>query len=611
MSKSSLENGIQIIRAKAKTVSDDPGVYRMLSADKEVLYVGKARNIRNRILSYTQISGLPIRLQRMVALTVDMEFIITKSEEEALLLEAQLIKKLKPRFNILLRDDKSFPYILMRDHEAAPQLIKFRGKPIAHSKDVYFGPFASNTAIYQTTETLTRLFKLRTCSDHTFKNRSRPCLQYHIKRCSAPCVNYISQEEYKKNVHYAMDFLKGKTRHIQKSLEKDMIQASEAQNYEQAAIYRNHIRSLNQVQQQTQELGPSMMITDIFAIYREHDQCCIQVFFYRHGTSYGNRSYFPKHDKDQSTEEILGTFIAQFYQSKPVPENVYVSIKTSEMDLLQKALNSIAEKKVQLKVPQKGAAKNLMDQAILNAKKALERHHLEQLSNKKLLQQVGDFFALPTVPNRIEIYDNSHLQGSNAYGTMVASGPNGFDKKSYRQFKIKSESGTVGDDYGMMTEVFQRRFRNASQKDMPDLVLVDGGRGQLNTALKVLNSYNLETVCVGVAKGEERNAGKETLVFTDGTSKLVEKNSPVTYFIQRLRDEAHRYAIGTHRKGRAKKMTQSSLMDLPGIGAKRKKSLMIYFGSHEAIKRAGIEDLERVSGISKSLAQSIYHYYRS
>jgi excinuclease ABC subunit C len=611
MTQSSLENGIKVIKQKAKTISDDPGVYRMLSKDREVLYVGKAKSIPRRILSYTQVSGLPIRLQRMVALTVDMEFIITKSEEEALLLEAQLIKKLKPRFNILLRDDKSFPYILLRDHEQAPQLVKFRGRPKTNTKDIYFGPFASNRAIYQTTEMLTRLFKLRTCSDHTFKNRTRPCLQYHIKRCSAPCVNYIIHSEYEKNVQYTMDFLRGKTRDIQRNLEQDMLRASQSENYEQAAVYRDHIKSLNQIQQQTQELGPSLMIADIFAIYREYDRCCIQVFFYRHGTSYGNRSYFPRHDKDQSTHEILGTFIAQFYQSKPVPENVYVSTETSEMELLQKALNSIAEKKVQLRLPQRGPAKTLVDQAVMNAKKALERHHLEQLSNKKILQQLQDYFNLPRLPERIEIYDNSHLQGTNAYGTMVVSGPNGFDKKSYRQYKIKSQSGSIGDDYGMMTEVFQRRFRAAKQPDMPDLILVDGGKGQLNMALNVLNEYGLSTVCVGVAKGEERNAGKETLFFEDGSSKLIEQNSPVAYFIQRLRDEAHRYAIGTHRKGRTKKMTQSSLLDLPGVGAKRKKALMVYFGSHDAIKRAGVSDYEKVPGISKALAQSIYEFYRS
>ncbi len=605
----SLQHGVDVIKRKAQTLSMAPGVYRMLSEAREVLYVGKAKHLKNRVLSYTQPAQLPVRLKRMISLTRNMEFILTKSEEEALLLEAQLIKKLKPRFNVLLRDDKSFPYILMTNHSEAPQLVKYRGKPQL-SQGEYFGPFASTRALDETMDTLSRLFRLRTCSDAVYKNRTRPCLQYHIKRCSAPCVGCISQEEYAQNIRHTRDFLMGKTRSLQADLEKEMMRASAQEQFEKAAVYRDRIRSMDQIQQRSPEMLSSLVSADFFALFQKEGHSCVQVFFYRHGTSYGNRAYFPKHDKDQKGAELLGSFVAQFYQSKSIPKAVYLSESVSDIALLERALQTLSDEKISVKVPKKGAAEKVMQQAVLNAQQALERHQLEQMSTQKMLEQVRDYFSLSEKIQRIEIYDNSHLHGTNAYGTMVVSGPEGFDKKAYRQFKIKGESGRKGDDYGMMREVFQRRFRETSQKDMPQLIFIDGGKGQLSVALEVLNSLSLQTLCIGVAKGEERNAGRETLYFSDGSQKSVEQDHPVTFYIQRLRDEAHRFAIGTHRKGRSKKMLHSELQDIPGIGPKRKKALMTYFGGMEGLKSASVETYKKVPGISPKLAQQLYRYFQ-
>jgi len=593
-----------IIQHYVRTLSLEPGVYRMMDHQGEVLYVGKARQLKSRVNSYTRPEKLPHRLQRMVSLTQKMEFIITRSEAEALLLEAQLIKKFKPPFNVLLKDDKAFPFLLLTKDQLPSKLVKHRGKSKTQPGH-YFGPFASTKAVNETADTLSRLFRLRTCSDSVFQNRSRPCLQYHLKRCSAPCVNFISQEDYDQSVEQAMAFLMGKTKDITHKLEEAMYEASQQQHYEKAALLRDRLQSLHVVQDQENIAAPALKSADFFALIQAHGKTCVAVFFYRHHTSYGNCTFFPVHDKDQPLDEMLTSFLAQFYEKREIPRHLFVNLRPKDQDILCQAFALLQEgPKTSLRVPQKGALKTLMEKAILNAEGALQRRALEHLSNQALLEGLQTLCHGPQPLGRIEIYDNSHLHGTNPYGVMVVAGPQGLMPQHYRKFKIQGESGAKGDDYGMMREVFQRRFKGGSTP-IPDLILIDGGKGQLQAVQEALQGLDIAPTLVAIAKGPHRNAGGETLHFVGHTPQILGPDNPLSYYIQRLRDEAHRFAIGTHRSGRQKTMLKSQLLGIPGVGAKRKKLLLAHFGSLEALKRTTPHEIQKVPGISATLAQKI------
>ena len=615
LAEGSLADGMRIIGEFVHTLPRKPGVYRMIGADGEVLYVGKARSLRSRVAAYTQPTRLATRLIRMVSATRTMEFSVTGSEAEALLLENNLIKRFRPRFNVLLRDDKSFPYIVIRKDNEWPQLAKHRG--VRDPANEYFGPFASATAVNRTLYALQRAFPLRSCSDGVFATRTRPCLQYQIKRCTAPCVGRIDKTEYGAIVDEVRGFLGGRNREVQQALSQRMDKASAELEFEGAAVLRDRIHALAHIQSHQAIALPSIDEADIFAAHAEGGQVCVQVFFLRAGQNLGNRAYFPAHVRELDEPAVLSAFIGQFYESRPAPKLILTSHDVAERELLESALALTAEHKVEIRHPKRGDQKDALDQATLNAREALARRMAERGTQRQLLEGVARVFGLDGPPERIEIYDNSHIQGSAPIGGMVVAGPDGFIKNSYRKFNIKTE-GAAGDDFAMMREVLTRRFGRALKEDperaeehWPDLVLIDGGQGQLEVARQVLAELGLEDIAtVGIAKGPDRDAGRERFFVPGKRPFSLEPRDPVLYFLQRLRDEAHRFAIGTHRARRAADITRSALDEVPGIGSGRKRALLHHFGSARAVAVATLEDIKAVPGISGALAQKIHDHFR-
>ncbi len=615
MSDTVLLAGLGVIEAQLKTMPSSPGVYRMLNARGDALYVGKARNLKKRVVAYTRLDRLPGRLQRMVLETAAMEVISTHTEVEALLLEANLIKRLAPRYNILLRDDKSFPHILVTADHDWPQIVKHRG---AHSrKGDYFGPFASAGAVNQTLSQLERAFLLRSCTDAVFSNRSRPCLLHQIKRCCAPCVGRIDHDEYMGLVAQAKAFLSGRSQDIQQDLSRQMEAAAEVMDYERAALFRDRIRALAQVQARQDINLPKLDEADIVALHQAGGQSCIQVFFFRSGCNYGNRAYFPAHAQNEEPAEVLEAFLGQFYDDKVPPRLILLSHEFPEQGLMAEALAIRAGRKVELVAPKRGDRRKLVEHALHNAREALGRRLAESASQRRLLQGLAQVLSLEAPPDRIEVYDNSHISGTNAVGGMIVAGPEGLMKREYRKFNIRGTDLTPGDDYGMMREVLTRRFRRAQKDDpdrerglWPDLVLIDGGTGQLNVALEVLADLGVDDVTLAaISKGPDRNAGRERFHLPDRAPFSLEPKDPVLYFLQRLRDEAHRFAIGSHRIRRTKGVGQSLLDDIAGIGSRRKKALLHHFGSARDVAQAGLADLEAVEGISRTMAKKIYDHF--
>lgn len=611
-----IEAGVAAIRATLKTLPTRPGVYRMLDARGDVLYVGKARALRSRVTNYTQVERLPIRLQRMVAQTRSMTIVTTESEAEALLLEAQLIKRFRPPYNVLLRDDKSFPFILLREDHAFPRIQKHRGAQ--KIKGRYYGPFASAGSVTRTINALQKLFLLRSCTDSFFANRSRPCLLYQIRRCSAPCVGRIDTADYAALVGDAQDFLGGKSTQVQARLGAQMEAAAEAMDYEMAAVYRDRLKALTFIQGSQAINAEGLGDADIFALAGKGGGMCIQAFFIRGGQNWGHRSFFPVHTQDVSEEEVLAQFMGQFYEEVPPARLILADRAPAEADLITEALCVRAGRKVRLEVPQRGERMKLIRQARRNAVEALERRQAESTAQGRILADMADLFALDGPPDRIEVYDNSHIQGTNALGAMIVAGPEGFRKPAYRKFNIRRAETVPGDDFAMMREVFERRFARAEAEDpdrdsgeWPDLVLIDGGRGQLNAARGVLENMGIEDVCmVGVAKGPHHGReGREVFHLMDGREITLPLNHPVLFYLQRLRDEAHRFAIGAHRQKRAKALTVSSLDEVPGIGPARKKALLMHFGTARAVRNASLEDLQRAPGVSSAVAQTVYDFF--
>jgi len=611
----SLADGMRIIGEFVHTLPRKPGVYRMIAADGEVLYVGKARSLRSRVAAYTQPTRLETRLMRMVSNTRSMEFVVTDSEAEALLLENNLIKRFRPRFNVLLRDDKSFPYIVIRRDTEWPQLAKHRG--VRQPGNEYFGPFASATAVNRTLYALQRAFPLRSCSDGVFSTRTRPCLQYQIKRCTAPCVARIDKPSYDAIVDEVRAFLGGRNREVQQALSERMETASTELRFEEAAVLRDRIRALAHIQSHQSITLESIDEADIFAAHAAGGQVCVQVFFLRAGQNLGNRAYFPSHAKELSEAEVLSAFIGQFYEAREAPKLILVSHEVPEAELLERALTLSAGHKVEIRNPKRGDQKDALDQAVTNAREALARRLAERGTQRQLLEGVARVFHLDAPPERIEVYDNSHIQGTAPVGAMIVAGADGFNKNSYRKFNIKSE-GAAGDDFAMMREVLSRRFGRAlkenperSEEHWPDLVLIDGGQGQLEVARQVMTELGLEDIgLVGIAKGPDRDAGRERFFMPDKPPFSLEPRDPVLYFLQRLRDEAHRFAIGTHRTRRGADITRSALDEVPGIGAARKRALLHHFGSARAVGAATLEDIKSVAGISDALAQKIHDHFR-
>ena len=624
-------SGPDVIAEAVKTLPNAPGVYRMADQDGNVLYVGKARSLKKRVQSYTRISGQANRIARMIHQTATMEFIRTATETEALLLEANLIKRLRPRFNVLLRDDKSFPYILIAEDHPAPSIMKHRGA--RKRKGTYFGPFASAGAVERTINAMQKAFLIRTCSDSVYDSRTRPCLLYQIKRCAAPCTGEITLEDYGELVIGAKGFLAGRSRGIQAELATAMEKASENLEFEIAARYRDRLSALSHVQSR-QGINPhTVWEADLFAIHQDGGLACIQVFFFRTGQNWGNRAYFPKADKNLSASEILSSFVAQFYDDKPIPKLVLVSEDFDERMLLAEALSEKAERTVAVNVPSRGEKRSLVDHALANAREALGRKLSETSSQAKLLAGLAEAFDLDHPPRRIEVYDNSHVMGANAVGGMIVAGTDGFAKAHYRKFNIRSDDIAPGDDYGMMREVMQRRFSrlikefgpslgdqgleeqdtHGSDEDMPawpDLVLIDGGKGQLSAARSVFDELGISGLpLVSVAKGQDRDAGRETFFQTGKSPFTLPHRDPVLYFVQRLRDEAHRFAIGSHRIRRKKAMATNPLDEIVGIGPSRKKALLRHFGTAKAVSRAGLDDLMVVDGISRQMAETIYDHF--
>ena len=609
-----LEAGVGAIRNVLKTLPARPGVYRMQDAKGDVLYVGKARGLKQRVTNYTQVARLPKRLQRMVSQTRSMTIVTTRTEAEALLLEAQLIKRFRPAYNVLLRDDKSFPFILLREDHAFPRVQKHRGA--RRAKGQYFGPFASAGSVTSTLNALQKLFLLRSCSDSFFANRTRPCLLYQIRRCSAPCVGRIGEAEYAELVEDAKSFLAGKSTGVQARLGKQMAEAAERQDYELAAVYRDRLRALTYVQGSQTIHAEGLGDGDIFALACKAGQMCIQAFFIRGGQNWGHRSFFPAHTNDVPEEEVLSTFLMQFYEEVPPPRRILLDRDLPEAELIAEALSERAERKVELQRPQRGDRRKLMEQARRNAEEALERRMAESTTQTRLLRELAEVFELPDVPKRIEVYDNSHIMGTNATGAMIVAGPEGFRKNSYRKFNIKS-GVTPGDDFGMMREVLERRFARLEKDDpdrssgeWPDLLLIDGGKGQLSAVCEIMENAGVHDIpVVGVAKGPDRNAGREVFHLPNGREITFPPNNALLFYLQRLRDEAHRFAIGTHRAKRAKSLTTSTLDEVPGIGPNRKRALLMHFGTARAVKGAALEDLERAPGISKAMARQIHDYF--
>jgi len=600
---SPLAAGIEVIKGYLKTLPPEPGVYRMLSERGDVLYVGKAKNLPKRVVSYTQPARLPLRLQRMVAATRSMEFVTTHTEAEALLLECNLIKELQPHYNVLLRDDKAFPYIAITRH-AFPQLLKHRGTRKL-DEATYFGPFASAGAVNETIATLYRVFGLRNCNDTMFETRTRPCLQYHIKRCTAPCVGKVNERQYADQVRQAKDFLSGKSSDIQAELAQEMQQAADIRDYEKAASLRDRIRALTSIQSRQDINAVGIDDADVIAATQLAGQTCIQVFFFRQGRNYGNRSYFPSHEKDLPVADVLAPFLGQFYAGRPVPKLLLLSEEPAERELFEQALQT------EIQVPQRGEKKRLVDHALTNAHQAIERRLAESATQTRLLRGVADLFGLEDLPQRIEVYDNSHVQGAHAVGAMIVAGPDGFIKNQYRKFTIKDQDA-AGDDFAMMREVMRRRFSKAAEENnLPDLVLIDGGLGQLSAVTETLAELGLtEVPLVAISKGPDRNAGREFFHQNGKDSFQLPENDPVLFYLQRLRDESHRFVIGTHRAKRAKAMTANPLDALPGVGPARKKALLHHFGSAKDVASAALKDLENVPGINKALAEKIFAFFR-
>lgn len=613
-----LEQGVAVIRNVLATLPAKPGVYRMQDVRGDVLYVGKARALKSRVTNYVQVERLPRRLQRMVAQTRSMTIVTTNSEAEALLLEAQLIKRYRPAYNVLLRDDKSFPFILLRADHAFPRIQKHRGA--RRAKGNYYGPFASAGSVNTTLNALQKLFLLRSCTDGFFKRRERPCLLYQIKRCSAPCVGRIGEEDYAELVADAKNFLAGKSTEVQTKLGRQMEAAAERQDFELAAILRDRLRALTFIQGSQAINAEGVGDADIFALASQSGTMGIQAFFIRGGQNWGHRSFFPAHTSDVPEDEVLASFLSQFYEEVPPPRTIFVDRELAEGVLLGEALGAQAGHRVTLSVPVRGVRRRLLDQARRNAEEALERRLAEGTTQAKLLREVADLFDLGEPPDRIEIYDNSHIQGTNALGAMVVAGPEGFRKSQYRKFNIKRVETAPGDDFAMMREVFARRFARAQEQDpdrergdWPDLVLIDGGRGQLNAVKAVLEEMEIEDVClVGIAKGPHHGRdGREVFHLADGREFQLPVNAPVLFYLQRLRDEVHRFAIGAHRAKRTKAIGASPLDDVPGIGPTRKKALLMHFGTARAVRNASLEDLQRVPGVSTAMAQGIYDFFHA
>ena len=608
--------GYDVIRGYLPRLDNSPGVYRMLDAKGAVLYVGKARALKRRVSNYAKPTGHSARIARMIAATASMMFLTTKTETEALLLEQNLIKQLKPRYNVLLRDDKSFPNILVSRAHRFPQIKKHRGAK--SEKGEYYGPFASAMAVNRTLNQLQKVFLLRNCSDSMFESRTRPCLLYQIKRCSGPCVGMILEPDYDRLVQDAERFLTGRTTTVQKALAAEMQAASVALEFERAAALRDRIKALTHVQQ-SQGVNPrSVEEADVIALRLEGGQACVQVFFIRANQNWGNRAYFPRTGSGADEADILEAFVGQFYSNKQVPRAILLSHPIENADLMAEALSERRGRRVELAVPQRGEKAELVENAARNAAEALARRTAETATQARLLDGLAEAFGLEEPPERIEVYDNSHIQGAHAVGAMIVSGPEGFEKSSYRKFNIKSAELTPGDDFGMMREVLTRRFRRLLKEDpertsgnWPDLLLIDGGAGQIGAVAGIMTEFGVEDIpVVGVAKGVDRDAGKEEFHRPGTRPFALRHNDPVLYFVQRLRDEAHRFAIGSHRQKRAKAIGATPLDEVPGIGAARKRALLAHFGSAKAVSRAGLEDLQAVEGISAAMAHNIHDFFR-
>ncbi|MBN9218750.1 MAG: excinuclease ABC subunit UvrC [Mesorhizobium sp.] len=628
--------GAEVIQTLVKRLPNAPGVYRMMNAAGDVLYVGKARSLKKRVTNYAQGRFHTNRIGRMVRETATMEFVVTRTEIEALLLEANLIKRLRPRFNVLMRDDKSFPYILLTGDHVSPGIYKHRGA--RSRKGDYFGPFASAGAVGRTINSLQRAFLLRSCTNSFYENRTRPCLLYQIKRCAGPCTGEISHEGYAELVAEAKDFLSGRSQKVKTEISAAMQQASQDLDFERAAIYRDRLAALSHVQSH-QGINPATVDeADVFAIHQEGGQVCIQVFFFRTGQNWGNRAYFPKADPALEGSEVLGSFLAQFYDDKPTPRAILLSQVVEDQELLAEALSTRAGRKVAISVPQRGEKKDLTDNALQNAREALGRRLAETSTQARLLAGFAETFGLAKPPVRIEVYDNSHIMGTNAVGAMVVAGPEGFVKNQYRKFNIRSTEITPGDDFGMMREVMERRFSrllrehgDAAASDTtaaedgddleedisggfpawPDVILIDGGQGQMTAVRKILSDLGVEdrVVAIGIAKGQDRDAGRERFFVKGRDSFSLPVRDPVLYFVQRLRDEVHRFAIGSHRARRKKEMVKSPLDEIAGIGPGRKRALLLHFGTAKAVSRAAIEDLRKVDGISEQVAKLVYNHF--
>ena len=619
--------GHAAIENAVRLAPTSPGVYRMLNAGSDVLYVGKAKNVRKRLASYARANApMPARILRMIAATVTVEIVSTTTETEALLLEANLIKQLRPRFNVQLRDDKSFPYILISGDHWAPQILKHRGAQTRPGR--YFGPFASAGAVNRTITALQRAFLIRSCTDSFFESRTRPCLLYQIRRCSGPCTGEIDFPGYTELVREANDFLSGRSHLVKKELAGEMEKASADLEFETAALYRDRLAALSAIQSQ-QGINPrTVEEADVFAIHQEGGYSCVEVFFFRTGQNWGNRAYFPRAEKSFTPEEVLASFLAQFYDDKPPPKLILLSHEIEESALLADALCVKAGYKVEVSVPKRGEKKELVAHALTNAREALGRKLSDTATQGRLLQGMATTLGLPQAPRRIEVYDNSHIQGTNAVGAMIVAGPDGFIKNQYRKFNIKSEGLTPGDDYAMMREVLERRFKRLLKPpegdagkvgadddtfpQWPDLVIIDGGRGQLNAVREIFHNLGLtQVMLMAVAKGPDRDAGRETLFRPDREAIKLEPRDPVLYFIQRLRDEAHRFVIGSHRKLRKKDMREAGLQEIPGIGPSRKRALLHHFGTLKEIERASIADLGKVPGVSAESARKIFEFFHA
>ena len=607
----SLEQGKKIIKDKIPLIGKNPGVYKMLSSTGEILYIGKAKNIPNRLKSYVTESNLPIRTERMLSLTHNLETTTTSNESEALLLEANLIKKYKPRYNILLRDDKSFPYIYIGNKDKWPQLTKLRGKK--SKSGYYFGPFASIGSANWTIKILQKIFQLRVCDDTVFKNRERPCILYQIKRCSAPCVGHIEEKEYLSTVNDAIDFISGKSRRIQKNLSKEMEKASKELDYEKAAIARDRIKALTQIQTSQKINQTNLNEADVISVYKETGKTCIQVFFFRSKQNWGNQAFYPKHDPDDTIKDILSSFISQFYENKTVPSLIITNDEINEKSLLEKAFSNKENKQITIKKAKSKNEVSISRLAEKNAKQALTQKLIQADTNNNLIENLATKFRFDNNIDLIEVYDNSHIQGSDSVGALICFGNEGFIKKRYRKFNIKDQK-IHGDDYGMMREVLFRRFSKAVKEksgslSLPDLIMIDGGKGQYSVSREILNELGLHDLPIlAIAKGKRRNAGEEK-IYHNNKEIILNKNDPMLFFIQRLRDEAHRFAISSHRARRKKNLSRSLLDQIQGIGRQRKRALLNHFGSAKAVESASLDDLKSVEGIEDNIAKKIYNYF--